>query len=128
MNVIFVVGIAFMALVCARVLQNFGASAGAVVSTVAIVLLLFVVLPVVGEILAAVRGLGLRAGLEDESLSTIFRGLGIALVTKFAAGICQDSGQKSLSETVEYCGQIALVALAVPMIMELAQRIGSMNL
>ena len=61
--------------------------------------------------------------MDASVLSPVLRGIGILLITRFASGVCSDNGQKALGETVEYCGQIFVVSLALPMILDLVQKI-----
>lgn len=127
MNIVAAVGIALFALVCIRLLQSLGSSAVVAVSVVSVVVLLLLLLPSVEGIISALRDLALRAGVERGRMGVIFRGLGIALITRFAAGVCLDSGQKALSETVEYFGQVSLAALALPMVLDLVEKLGNLN-
>ncbi len=124
MNLFWVVGVALIAVISMRFLSRYAPEYAQFLPLIAAVLLLLALLPRVGDALSAVQNLGLQSGIEDNSLGLIFRGLGIALITRFAAGICIDCGQKTLGDTVEYCGQIAIVSLALPLISDLAQRIG----
>ena len=128
MNITLVAGVALVALICVRVLQCFGSFGVLSVSLVGVVVLLLIALPSVGEILSSLRELALAAGVDSAGIGLVLRGLGIALITRFAAGVCRDCGQKTLSETVEYCGQVALVALALPTVMEMAKKFGELSL
>lgn len=48
------------------------------------------------------------------SFSALFRGLGLALVVSFSAGVCRDLGENGMAEKLEFCGKIAILALALP--------------
>jgi stage III sporulation protein AD len=79
------------------------------------------------EILSVLSDLSARAGISAGSLSVVFRGLGISLLTRFASGVCVDCGLRSLGETVDYCGQIALALLALPLVSDLVQTVSEVS-
>lgn len=126
MNMLFVMGIAFVAVIGAQFLRQASPEIAPFFPLAAIVLLLLAVFPQIGNIVISIQDLGKRAGIPDSSVLLVLRGVGIGLVTRVASGVCNDCGQRSLGETVDYCGQIAIVSLAVPLVMELAQRVSEM--
>ena len=127
MNLIWVVGVAFVGISGFLLLRQYVPQTAQFLSFAAVLLLLAALLPHLEEIVSAIGTLGQQAGIEESSLGLVLRGIGIGLVTRVASGVCIDCGQRSLGETVDYCGQIAVVSLAVPMILELANRIMDMD-
>jgi len=122
-NLLTVAGIAF---VCAVLISFFRKSSAETVPVLIIAscgILLSLILPQVNEILTAVRELGSDSGIGEGELGIVCRGLGICLVTRFASNVCLDCGLRSVGEMVEYYGRIATVALALPLLLELADRI-----
>ncbi len=123
MNLAWVMGVALIAVVGSQFLKRFSPESAQLLPLTAVVLLLLALLPQLETIVTAVRDLGQQSGLGDNAVGVVLRGVGIGLVTHIASGVCNDCGQRALGETVDYCGQIAIVSLAVPMILDLAQRI-----
>ena len=123
MNIIWVLGIALIGIMGSLMLRRFSPETAQLLPLAALLLLFFALLPRLDEIVSAVRALSEQAGIPESSLSLVLRGSGICLITRIASGICTDCGQKNLGEVVDYCGQIAVVSLAVPLVSELAQQI-----
>lgn len=123
MNLTWVVGVAFVGVIGFLFLRQYVPQTAQFMTLAAILLLFAALLPQLEEILSAIGTLGQQAGIDEPSLNLVLRGIGIGLVTRIASGVCVDCGQRALGETVDYCGQIAIVSLAVPMILELAKRI-----
>ncbi len=68
------------------------------------------------------------AGIEKENVSVLMRSLGICVVTQFAANICYDNSCSSVAAAVELAGRVGALALAMPMIKNVAEiAIGLMN-
>lgn len=123
MNYLLIVGVAFLTVILVSLLRKSAFETVPVLILGGVGILLTGVLPALGSIVETVRDIGLGAGVEAGSLDVVFRGLGICLVSRFAADVCVDCGLRSLGETVEYCGRVATVFLALPMITELVRRI-----
>ena len=123
MNLTWVFGVALIALTGVTLLRSSAPEISQFLPFAAIVLLWLALMPAAGEILNVIRDLSGGVGLPETSLNVVLRGLGIGLVTRIASGICNDCGQRALGDTVDYCGQIAVVSLAVPFVAEVAKKI-----
>lgn len=123
MNILWVAGICLIALFTTEILRRSAGEYAQFIPLIATLLLITAVLPYLREILSFVSYLGEQSGVSTSSLSLVLRGMGIVFVTRLAAGVCIDNGQRTLGETVEYCGQIAVISLALPLILDLVQTI-----
>ena len=123
MNILWVAAVGLVALFSVGFLRRYAEEYAQFIPLIATLMLLAAVLPYLGEIISFVSFLGEQSGVSPSSLGLVLRGLGIVFVTRFASGICIDSGQRTLGETVEYCGQIAVISLALPLIFDLVQTI-----
>ena len=123
MNLLWVFGVAAVGVFGFLFLRRSTPEFAQLLPLMGVVLLFLALMPSLEKILSVILDLGEQSGLGNESISLIFRGVGIGLVTRLASGVCYDCGQRILGETVEYCGRIAVVSLAVPMICSLAQKI-----
>ena len=123
MNILWGVGVAFVALFGFLILRGSSSEFAFLLPLGGVLLLLASLMPDITEILRAVSLLGEGAGLEQSSLSVMLRGMGIGLITRFASEICVDCGQRALGNAVDYFGQIAIVSLALPFVISLAQTV-----
>lgn len=127
MNPVTVLGIALLSVLCLSVLRGVSPEFAAVFILSAAALLFFLAVEPLREILSVLSDLSARAGVSADALSVVFRGLGIALLTRFASGVCVDCGLRSLGETVDYCGQVALALLALPLVSDLVQTVSEVS-
>ena len=123
MSILTVVGMVFVAFLGTVFLRYCSSPFATLLPVVAAIVVLGMILPRIKEILEGVSTLSQGVGVDASVLSPVLRGIGILLITRFASGVCSDNGQKALGETVEYCGQIFVVSLALPMILDLVQKI-----
>ncbi len=123
MSLVWVMGVALIGVIGFQFLRRYVPEYASFMPLVAVVLLLLTLLPQLETIVSALRDLGQKSGIDDDSVGLVLRGIGIGLATKIASGVCNDCGQRALGETVDYWGQISIVSLAVPLILDLAQRI-----
>ncbi len=72
----------------------------------------------VGEIISFAEALIEGNTMTTDMWRLILKGLGIALITEIAMGICRDSGEGGLAAWVEMAGKTAILILALPLIRE----------
>ena len=63
------------------------------------------------------------SGVPGEVYTAVFKAVGVCFLTQFAADICIDAGQKTLSDKVELCGRIAIVFLMLPFVGEITEAV-----
>ena len=69
---------------------------------------------------------GIRSLLSGASLSweygkTVFKAMGICLITQLSADACRDAGERAMAEKVELAGKLSLMVLALPLFEKIAQ-------
>ena len=67
-------------------------------------------------LLAEIRTLFDRAGIETAYVSILLRTLAAALVTRSCADLCRDGGSQALASAVETAGAVAALAIALPLL------------
>jgi len=67
-------------------------------------------------LLAEIRSLFDRAGIETAYVSILLRTLAAALVTRSCADLCKDGGSQVLASAVETAGAVASLAIALPLL------------
>ena len=70
----------------------------------------------VAPLLEELRGLFERAGVETAHISVLLRTTAAALVTRFCADLCKDSGSQALASAVETAGAAASLLIALPLL------------
>ncbi len=61
-----------------------------------------------------------RSGLEPEYFVILCKALGITYLTQLGMDFCRDCGENAIATSVELCGRICLVLLALPLFGTLA--------
>ena len=61
-----------------------------------------------------------------EDISIVFKAMGISLLTGFVNDIATDSGNKALANQIVFAGKIAIVALALPIFIQVMELIKQM--
>ncbi len=67
-------------------------------------------------LLAEIRTLFDRAGIETAYVSILLRTLAAALVTRSCADLCKDGGSQALASAVETAGAVSALAIALPLL------------
>lgn len=63
------------------------------------------------------------SGLSGAVISIVLKCAGISVITKFAVGICDEAGQKSVSTGVELVGAASALYTALPLMETVLERI-----
>ena len=74
----------------------------------------------------ALGTLAAQAGLENGHASAMLRATGIAALAEFGAQLCRDAGESALAGRVELAGRVALTGVALPILLELTERLGAL--
>ena len=69
-------------------------------------------------LLSLVATLEKNAGVS-KYIETLFKGLGIVILTSISSDICRDSGEGTLATHIETVGKLELLLLCVPLIEEI---------
>ncbi len=69
---------------------------------------------------ALFSGLWTRSGLAPSLLLPVIKSLGLALLGRFSAGFCRDSGQSTAAQAVELASVCAILCVSLPLLRSLA--------
>lgn len=67
-----------------------------------------------GEIFGKISHYFNEIEYSEETFSSVIKGMGICLLTKFSADICTENGNKLVADVIEFSGRIMLAAVALP--------------
>ena len=121
-------GFAVCAAAIALVMRKMRPEAATVLVIAAGLLAMTAVLPLLGQMLAGVKALAQRGGLQEEYMSSLLKIAGISLLMEFAAQTCRDAGEDGLALKVELAGRVMLIALSLPVMQTLLTQIMSLAL
>lgn len=75
------------------------------------------------SVVDAFGSLSVKAGISSASVQLMLRACGISLICEFGAGLCADAGEGTLAKRIEFGGRIALLAMSVPLLSSLVEKV-----
>lgn len=115
------VGIALVATVLLTLLRIERPELAVLLSTAVGVILFLLIIDRLGQVIHQFQGLTAKAGVDPFYLKTVFKVIGIAYITGFAAQVCRDSGEGALALKLELAGKVAILILTVPVMTAVLQ-------
>ena len=82
---------------------------------------LYAALPQIGRFADEIKRFLSGLGLDGMYYSVMLRAMGIALITQMTVGVCMEMGASSIAGYAEFCGRVAMMGVAVPVFMQLAE-------
>ena len=73
------------------------------------------------QILQFLESLSAMTGLEDVILSTLFKSLGIGILTEITERICADAGFSALGKTIQFVANGLIVCISLPVFQSMIQ-------
>lgn len=123
MTVLTLVGFAMLAVFCLIVLRPVRPEIAALLSLAAAALIFAALLPKIEQIMALLRDLAGRGGVNNAYLAAVLRIVGVAYVAEFGAQIARDAGEGAIAAKVELGGKVLILTLAVPILLGILQLI-----
>lgn len=72
-----------------------------------------------GPVVAELRSMAEPDGPGRESLTAVFKAVGIAIIVQLCAGVCRDAGESAMGSAVELAGRAAILTVALPLLAQL---------
>ena len=85
------------------------------------VLLVMMVLPGIHTYIESIREFLSELNLDTQYYRILLKAMGIVLVTQLAVQFCQEMDAPTIARRAEFCGQIALMGVALPVFMTLTR-------
>lgn len=102
-------------------LKQYRPEYAAVAAAVCGVFLLMGILDAMEPVFAALDELIGQTGVSSDYLQAVLKALGICYTAQLASDTCRDAGQTAIAAKIELAGRTAVLVLALPMFMEVAQ-------
>ena len=114
-------GFCVLSALLTMVLKQMNQPVSVLLTVAAGVMALYAALPQIGQYVAQIRQLLDGLGLDGMYYGMMLKVMGVALVTQIAVGICTEMGASSAAGYAEFCGRLAMMGIAVPVFMDLAE-------
>ncbi len=114
-----VIGLCVLSAAATLFMRRFMPEYALLVSAVSGCVILVFLLVSSSGLISDIEEIFVQSGLESSVLKLVLKALGVCYLTGFAADLCRDFGQTSLSSKVELAGKLSVLVLTLPLIKEI---------
>jgi stage III sporulation protein AD len=126
MDIVKIVGIGVTASIAIVLLRQERPDIAILLGAAAGIMIFLLVVNMLTEIVAVFTGLINKTGTPAEAVSAVLKIIGVGYLTEFAAGICEDTGNKGLGDKIVFGGKVIILFLALPIIKGLFEIISAL--
>ncbi len=116
MEIIKIIGIAFIAAITAVLLRSTKPELSFAVTVTGIIIVLLLIMDALQGTLTAFRKIAEMTGVENGLLKILLKIIGVGYITEFGAGILIDFGSSAIADKVVLAGKLTIVILSLPII------------
>ncbi len=116
MDIIKIIGIAFIAVIIIVILKQYRPEFAIYASIIAGVLILAMASGTLSGIIDMINSISSKTNINSEFLVILIKITGIAILTEFAVSICKDSGESAIASKVDIGGKIIIISMSIPII------------
>lgn len=121
MDIIKIVGIAFVTLIIVIILKQYKPEFAMYASILGGALILLMSIGKLDGIINLLQNISSKTAINGEFLGILIKITGIAFLTEFAVSICKDSGETAIANKVDLGGKVIIVAISVPIVSALLE-------
>lgn len=116
MDIIKIIGLAFIAVIIIVILKQYRPEFAIYASIIAGVLILAMASGTLSGIIDMINSISSKTSINSEFLVILIKITGIAILTEFAVSICKDSGESAIASKVDIGGKIIIISMSIPII------------
>ncbi len=116
MDIIKIIGIAFLAVIIIVILKQYRPEFAIYASIIAGVLILALASNTLSGIIDMIKSISNKTSINSEFLVILIKITGIAILTEFAVSICKDAGESAIASKVDVGGKIIIISMSIPII------------
>lgn len=121
MDIFKVVGLGIAAAALAALLKGWRPEISLLVSLAASMLIFFTAMPYLKSVIAMLRDISNRIGMDVSYITAIIKVMGIAYCAQFGAELCRDAGEGAVASKIEFAGKAVIMALSMPIMYKLLE-------
>lgn len=119
--------VAGVALVTTQLIRGRAPALALLVSLAALVVLLGLLLPGLQTVWQRFQSLLAQSGLENSLFLPLLKVLAVTQITRLAAELCRDAGEKALAAKLELCGGAASLLCVLPLAEQALALLGALG-
>lgn len=116
MDIIKIIGIAFIAVIIIVILKEYKPEFAIYASIIAGVLILTLASDTLLGIIEMIKSISSKTNINRDFLIILIKITGIAILTEFAVSVCKDSGESAIASKVDIGGKIIIISMSIPII------------
>ena len=116
MDIIKIIGIAFIAVIIIVILKQYRPEFAIYASVIAGVLILTLASGTLSGIINMINSISSKTNINRDFLVILIKITGIAILTEFAVSICKDSGESAIASKVDIGGKVIIISMSIPII------------
>lgn len=116
MDLIKIVAIGIISSIIVVILKQERPEIALIVGIAAAVSILIILVNYLTEVLGVFSSIVDKTGIDQGLFSAIIKIIGVGYLAEFSAGICEDSGNKSIGEKISFGGKIIILILSLPIL------------
>ena len=126
MEIFKIAAIALITAFCVLILREVKSELAPVVALVGGVVVLLSVIDYFADVFSVISDIARRAGLASSVVTLLFKVIAIGYITEFSSSVIDDMGMSSLSDKVTLAGRLIIVAMSLPVVIQLFNFIAGM--
>lgn len=123
MDIIKIVGIAFVTLIVVIILKQYKPEFAMYASILGGAIILFMSLGKITGIIQLLENISLKTAINGEFLGILIKITGIAFLTEFAVSVCKDVGETAIASKVDLGGKVIIIAISIPIVSALLETV-----
>lgn len=123
MDIIKIVGIAFITLIVVIILKQYKPEFAMYASILGGAIILFISLGKITGIIQLLENISLKTAINGEFLGILIKITGIAFLTEFAVSVCKDAGETAIANKVDLGGKVIIIAISIPIVSALLETV-----
>lgn len=123
MDIIKIIGIAFLAVIIIIILKQYKPEFVIYVSILAGAIILFMNIDKLSGIINLIESIANKTQVNGQFLNILIKITGIAFLTEFSVSICKDSGETAIANKVDLAGKVIIIAISIPIISSLLETV-----
>ncbi len=123
MDIVKIIGIAFLAVIIILILKQYRPEFAMYVSILAGALIILMSIGKLEGIINLLTTISTSTKVNGQFLGILLKITGIAFLTEFAVSVCKDSGETAIASKVDLGGKIIMIAISVPIISSLLETV-----
>ena len=121
MEIIKIIGIAFIALIIIIMLKQYRPEYAIFISILTGILILFLVMDRLTGIINLIETIQDKFAINTQFIALLIKITGIAFLSEFAVSVCKDSGESAIASKIEIGSKIIIISMSIPIISSLLE-------